>query len=102
MVSYAEMFALVYKGEIKGYRVFVTVDDYVECYDFQTENTSISDMVNGRLPLVRLGNMLMTKDEIAKEVKPTQLSKKDLPFIKELINQVRHYYQLANEGRCIY
>ena len=96
MIEYAEMFALVHKGETKGYRIYITEDGFVTCYDFQTENTSLSTWVNGRLQLKQVGNLLMTQDEINKEVSPKQLYNRDKSLIKNLLGQVKHFYQLAH------
>lgn len=99
MVEYAEMFALVFKGNIMGYRIYITVDGNTECYDFQTENTNLSMWVEGRTPLQRVGDLLMTKDEVNKEVRPKQLSKQDLPLVTELLGQVQYFYKLKTESR---
>ena len=81
------MFALVYNGEIKGYRIYVTEQGLKSCYDFQADSAGLENLISGR----RVGNLLMTQDEINKEIHPKELYNKDLPFIKELLGQVQYF-----------
>lgn len=100
MIDYAEMFALIYNGEIKGYRIYVTEQGLKSCYDFQADSAGLENLISGRTPLKRVGNLLMTQDEISKEIHPKELYNKDLPFIKELLGQVQYFYRLREtKGR---
>lgn len=97
MYDFAEAYALVFNGEIKGYR-FYTYKGYKEyIFDIQADDTSFSSWCSGRIPLKRLGNLLVTEDEINGTCKPTQLQSSNKDKIKELIEITKHYRRLETE-----
>lgn len=98
MCSYAEMYALIYQGDIKGYRIYAVINDKEFYYDFQTENISLDNWTVGSLKLKRHGGYLLTDDELAGKYKPIQITAPTNEF-KELINQVKYYYELRKASR---
>lgn len=94
---FAEMYALVFKGEIKGYRIYTCGDNNVEqYYDFQTNNTSLSCWAVNRIPLIQCGGYLVTKEELNGRCKPIQIMHRSSEF-NELIKQVKYCFELMNK-----
>lgn len=98
MCSYAEMYALIFQGDIKGYRIYAVINDKEFYYDFQTENVSLDNWTVGSLKLKRHGGYLVTEDELSGKYKPIQIIKVT-DELRDLINQVKYYYELRKASR---
>lgn len=98
MIDYAEMFALVYNGEIKGYRIYAVINDKEFYYDFQTENISLDNWTVGNIGLKRHGGYLVSNDELVGKYKPIQITEYTNE-LRELLKQVKYYYELKGFKR---
>lgn len=96
MVSFAEMYALVFEGDILGYRIYALMNNQDKYFDIQTKDIRFNSLTCGRIKLIRYGNYLVSEDELNKKYKVDTLTSNDVDFINELIKQVKHYNMLRN------
>lgn len=96
MCEYAEMYALVFSNKVMGYRVHIYINGIEETYDFQAENLDLRNWCVGINRLHRHGGLLMTNDEVKRQVKPVTVT--DMSEVKYLIKQVQYFYRLREEN----
>lgn len=100
MFDLVEVYALVLNREIKGYRFYVSHKGQELYYDVQTDDTSLSYLCEGRLPLKAVGSLLLTDNEIKGKYKPIPLT--DAVLYRELVHRVQYFHRIKNEGREVY
>ena len=90
MADYAELYALVYEGKVRGYRIYAISGDKSAYYDFQTSSTSLEGWVLGRIKLTRHGRYLVSDAELQGKCKPIKVNK--------VTDELRYLIELAKSS----